>query len=340
MADRIRIQKGVHIYRRPDSQTWWADVCKAGKRTRRSTGTPDEDEAGRIARAIAADAGEVATTAFTLDDAYLLWLGERERSEADRSSLRVLRRKYANRVASLVDNGSVADALAGMKPATYNRHVNTLRAALNLAADRGKIPAVPKLGRKPEGAMRVRFLSPEEWMRLRPHLPVHLLPAVEFSLATGLRRSNVIGLRWAQIDQRQELLHLQAAEMKADKHHTVPLGSAAMAVLRAQKGKHDVYVFPFRGKRFRDPKNGFNAAVTAAGIENFHWHDLRHTWASWMAMSGAPLHAIMQAGAWSSMDMVIRYSHLTPNKLAEYQDKAVGALNAPDRPKRRRRKAA
>ena len=340
MAGRIRVQKGVHIYRRPDSPTWYADISRGGRRSRRSTGTEDEDEACRIAREIAAETGQVAPAAYTLDDAYALWLKERERSERDKSSLRVLRRRYPNRPAHLVDNGSVAEALAGMKPSTYNRHLNTLRAALNLAAERGKIPAVPKLKRKPEGAWRVRFLSPEEWMRLRPLLPAHLLPAVEFSLATGLRRSNVLGLRWEQIDLRRELLHLQADEMKGGKHHTIPLGEAAMAVLRAQKGKHDLWVFPFRGKRISDPKTGFNKAVAAAGIENFHWHDLRHTWASWMAMSGAPLHAIMKAGAWATMDMVIRYSHLTPNKLAEFQDKAVGALNATGRPRRRRRAAA
>lgn len=339
MADRIRVQKGVHIYRRPDAPAWYADVCKAGKRTRRNTGTEDEEEAIRFARSLAAEAGEVVPS-YTLEDAYLLWLGERARSESDISSVRVLRSRYANRPAHLVDNGSVADALAGMKPATYNRHVNVLRAALNLAVDRGKLASVPKFTRKPEGAMRVRFLSPEEWQRLRPHLPAHLLPVVEFSLATGLRRANVLGLRWDQVDMRRKLLHLQASEMKADKHHSIPLGKAAMAVLTAQQGKHKAFVFPFRGKRFRDPKTGFNAAVTAAEIENFHWHDLRHTWASWMAMSGAPLHAIMQAGAWSTMDMVTRYSHLTPSKLGEYQDKAVDALNVTSRPRRRRAKAA
>lgn len=340
MADRIRIQKGVHIYRRPDSPTWWADICKAGKRTRRSTFTEDEDEAASIAREIAADAGQVVASAYTLDDAYLLWLEDRERSEGDRSSIRVLRRRYPNRPAHLVDNGSVADALAGMKASTYNRHVNTLRAALNLAAARGKIATVPRLERKKEGAMRVRFLSPEEWMRLRPLLPAHILPAVEFSLATGLRRSNVLGLRWEQIDMRRQLLHLQADEMKGGKHHTIPLGEAAMAVLGAQEGKHDAWVFPYRGDRFHDPKTGFNKAVAAAGIDNFHWHDLRHTWASWMAMSGAPLHAIMKAGAWSSMDMVVRYSHLTPNALAAYQDAAVKALSVTGKVSRKGRKAA
>src|SRR5690606_28922623 len=282
----IRIQKGVHIYRRPDSSTWWADVCTAGKRARRSTGTEDEEEAGRIARAIAADAGKVVVAGFTLDHAYTQWLAERERSDTDRSALRVLRASYPNRPAHLVDNGSVAAALASMKPGAYNRVVNVLRAALNLAVERGQIERAPKFPRKTEAAPRVRFLSPEEWQRLRPQLPKHLLPAVEFTLATGLRRSNVLGMRWNQVDMNRKLLHLSASEMKAGKAHTIPRGDEAMRVLRAQQGAHDTFVFPFRGKRISDPKTGFNAALAAAKIEDFHWHDLRHTWASWMAMSG------------------------------------------------------
>lgn len=339
MADRIRVQKGVHIYRRPDSPTWWADVFTAGRRTRRSTGTEDENEAIRVARSLVADAGQVVTT-FTLDDAYLQWLGERERSDTDRSALRVLREKYPNRAAHLVDNGSVTAALAGMSPGAYNRVVAVLRAALNLAVERHQLDAAPKLPSKPEGPPRVRFLSPEEWQRLRPALPAHLLPAVEFTLATGLRRANVLGLRWEQIDMRRRLLHLSAGQMKGRKAHTLPLGVEAMRVLKAQQGKHESIVFPFRGKRISDPKTGFNAALKAAKIDDFHWHDLRHTWASWMAMAGAPLHAIQQAGAWATMDMVSRYSHLTPNALAAYQDAAVKALERHGKRHARRRKAA
>lgn len=327
MADRIRVQKGVHIYRRPDSPTWWADVCAAGRRARRSTGTENEEEASRIARSLVAGTGKQVPAGFTLDDAYLQWLAERERSDTDRSALRVLREKYANRAARLVDNGSVSIALADMKPGAYNRVVNVLRAALNLAKERGQIDTVPKLPRKEEAPPRVRFLSQSEWARLKSKLPAHLLPAVEFTIATGLRRSNVLGMQWTQVDMDRKLLHLAASVMKARKAHTIPLGAEAMRILAAQKGRHEVFVFPYRGKRILDPKTGFNAAVAAAKIEDFHWHDLRHTWASWMAMAGAPLHAIKQAGAWASMDMVDRYSHLTPNALAAYQDAAVKAIS-------------
>lgn len=340
MAERIRIGKGLHLYRRPGSETWWADCVKAGQRTRRSTGTTDEISARAFARQLAADAGQVARAGFTLDDAYLLWLSEKSRSDTDRSALRTLRTKISNRPASEIDGKIVAEALAGMTPGAYNRVVNVLRAALRLSAERGRIPKAPALPRKKEPADRVRFLSPEEWQSLKKHLPAHLLPAVEFSLATGLRQANVLGLRWDQVDMARRMVHLPASNMKAGKPHSIPLGEAAMAVLRGQRGVHDTFVFPYRKKRIRSPKTGFLQALKDAGIEDFRWHDLRHTWASWMAMAGAPLHAIQQAGAWASPDMVSRYSHLTPSAIGEYQDAAVTALSGTQKRARPRRKAA
>lgn len=344
MAERIRIGKGLHLYRRPGSETWWADCVKAGTRTRRSTGTTDETAARAVARQLAAETGQLVRTGFTLDDAYLLWLAEKSRSDTDRSALRTLRGKITNQPATEIDGKVVAEALAGMTPGAYNRVVNVLRAALRLAEERGKIPKAPKLSRKREPADRVRFLSPEEWTRLRKHLPAHLLPAVEFSLATGLRQANVLGLRWDQVDMTRQMVHLPASSMKAGRPHSIPLGEAAMAVLTGQSGVHDTFVFPYRKKRIRSPKTGFLKALQDAGIEDFRWHDLRHTWASWMAMAGAPLHAIQQAGAWASPDMVSRYSHLTPSAIGAYQDAAVKALEGPKKlahkPARTRRKAA
>ena len=337
VAERIRIGKGLHLYRR--AETWWADISKAGRRLRRSTGTTDEDEARSIARTFAAETHQAVRVGFTLDDAYLLWLSERERSDTDRSALRVLRTRIGNRPATDLDNQIVSEGLAGMSPGAYNRVVNVLRAALRLSEERGKIPKAPKLPRKKVAEDRVRFLSPEELSRLRKTLPAHLLPAVEFSLATGLRQANVLGLRWDQVDMHHRMLHIPAGSMKAGKPHSIPLGEAALAVLNAQKGEHDTYCFTYRKKRIRSPKTGFARALKDAWIEDFRWHDLRHTWASWMAMAGAPLHAIQKAGAWATPDMVSRYSHLTPSAIGAYQDAAMKAISVTvsrtNRPKRR-----
>lgn len=339
MAERIRIAKGVHIYRRPDSPTWYVDIVREGRRTRCSARTQDAEEAASYARSLAADASQVARLPWSLEDAYLLWMRELERSETDVSALRVLRERLPNVPAASLTETDVADALAGMSAGSYNRLTNVLRAALKLSASRGRIPAAPTIKRKPEPAGRVRFLSPEEWERLRAALPAHLLPAVEFSLATGLRRANVLGLRWDQVDMRRKMLHLPASAMKAGKPHSIPLGTEALKVLKAQAGKHAMWAFPYRGKRIVSPKRAFSDALKAAEISDFRWHDLRHTWASWMAMSGAPLHAIQQAGAWASPDMVARYSHLSPSAIGQYQDAAIRNLRKTKKPAAKKKAA-
>ncbi|MEX6177541.1 tyrosine-type recombinase/integrase [Providencia hangzhouensis] len=60
------------------------------------------------------------------------------------------------------------------------------------------------------------------------------------------------------------------------------------------------------------------AALKRAGIENFRFHDLRHTWASWLIQSGVPLSVLQEMGGWESVDMVRRYAHLAPNHLTEH----------------------
>ncbi len=67
----------------------------------------------------------------------------------------------------------------------------------------------------------------------------------------------------------------------------------------------------------------FKKALKRSGIENFRWHDLRHTWASWHVQNGTPLHVLKELGNWASFDMVQKYAHLAPEHLAEYADNTI-----------------
>ncbi len=67
--------------------------------------------------------------------------------------------------------------------------------------------------------------------------------------------------------------------------------------------------------------NWLDAALKRAGIENFRWHDLRHTWASWHVQSGTPLQVLQELGGWSSCEMVLRYAHLSAAHLADYAER-------------------
>ncbi|MEW8013938.1 MAG: tyrosine-type recombinase/integrase [Candidatus Sedimenticola endophacoides] len=92
-------------------------------------------------------------------------------------------------------------------------------------------------------------------------------------------------------------------------------------VLRQQVGKHSSRVFTYKGKPVTKANNhAWRKALARSWIENFRWHDLRHTWASWHVQQGTPLHVLQELGGWSDYEMVRRYAHLSAEHLAEYAD--------------------
>ena len=85
------------------------------------------------------------------------------------------------------------------------------------------------------------------------------------------------------------------------------------AVVQEQIGKHLAVVFTFEGRPILQPNTkAWRKALERAGIENFRWHDLRHTWASWHVQAGTPLHVLQELGGWETPAMVRRYTHLAP----------------------------
>lgn len=92
-------------------------------------------------------------------------------------------------------------------------------------------------------------------------------------------------------------------------------------MLHRQMGKHPQRVFTYQGKPVRDVNTkAWRNALVRVGIEDFRWHDLRHTWASWHVQKGTPLHVLQELGAWESVEMVRRYAHLGQNHLADYAE--------------------
>ncbi len=146
-----------------------------------------------------------------------------------------------------------------------------------------------------------------------------------FSLATGLRRANVTGLQWLQVDLVRRLAWIHPDQAKARKAIAVPLDAKAVAVVRKQIGKHPTHVFSFKDKPITQVSTkAWYAALKRAEIENFRWHDLRHTWASWHVQAGTPIFALQEMGGWESPEMVRRYAHLTAEHLAPYADRLCG----------------
>ena len=188
------------LYRRPGSLIWYYDVRRAGRsRIRRSTHTSDREAAQRQHDEAAARAWKEREGGKRLTDALAAWLAARERSRPELSALAQIRAKYADRPLRDVTGESVADTFAYLSAPTYNRTVTIIRAALNIAVARGWREAAPKIPRRKVARRSFRWLTPEEWGKLRQALPEHLQPMADFAIATGLRWGDVAGMSWERV---------------------------------------------------------------------------------------------------------------------------------------------
>jgi integrase len=173
-----------------------------------------------------------------------------------------------------------------------------------------------------EPQRRVRFLDRQQAERLLSELPEHLAAIARFSLETGLCKANVTGVQWSQVDIVRRCAWTHPDQAKARKAIPVPLSSAAVALIREQIGKHVTHVFSYRGKPVTQVNTkAWRLALERAGIEDFRWHDLRHTWASWHAQAGTPQNVLQELGGWQTAGMVRRYAHLSSDHLLAYVDR-------------------
>ncbi|HEY4435321.1 MAG TPA: site-specific integrase [Lelliottia sp.] len=220
--------------------------------------------------------------------------------------------------------------------ATKSQHLSFMRSLLKAAADDwGWIKSAPSIKTRKPVSKRIRWLTRDEAERLIECMPESIKPVVIFALATGLRRSNIIDLEWQQVDMQRKVAWVNPENAKAGKAIGVALNDTACRVLRDQIGKSSRWVFahtkaatrpdgtltPAVRKMRVDDNSAWKIGLAKAGIQDFRFHDLRHTWASWLIQSGVPLSVLQEMGGWESIEMVRRYAHLAPNHLTEHARK-------------------
>jgi integrase len=258
------------------------------------------------------------------DDAISYVNGCYARPADDVSRLELLKTKFTGR-ADAVTAGQIESALDKLvtekkwSPSTRNHHHNLLSLSYRLAILHGKVNDSPLRGlrRKPENNSRVRFLTPEEEKKLRtavrsnPTWAPHE-PEIDLGLATGLRRSSMyLNLVWENVDEQGRTLTIPRT--KNDDPITLPLNQDAMralAVFRSRGDGNGRVVRNISGKTLSFNADWFVPAVRAAGIKNFHWHDLRHTFASRLRQKGVPLANIAELLGHKGLLMTKRYAHL------------------------------
>jgi integrase len=212
---------------------------------------------------------------------------------------------------------------SGVSKTTINRTLQKVRALLNKAKKEwevleGEVPYFKLFTESGNG--RVRWLNKQEVSKLASHLPTHTAQMMLFTLETGLRESNVTQLRWNQINFQQGIIYIEGKDiLKSDKAFVVPLSDKAIEILQAQKGKHLERVFTYGYRPIKKVSTKlFKKTLVECGIEDFRWHDLRHTWATRHVQKGTPLDVLQKLGGWSDFKSVQRYAHYSYRDLKKY----------------------
>jgi integrase len=275
----------------------------------------------------------------TWNEAVVRWLKEKSHKATAKEDVNMLRwldpflggKELHTITRATIDAITEKKLASGCSNATVNRTLALLRAILRKCANEWEwLDRAPQVRMLREPRRRIRFLTRNEAQRLLSELPEHLADMAAFSLATGLRASNVTGLQWSQVDLARQLAWVHPDQAKARKAIAVPLNAEAAALVSKQVGKHRTHVFSFRGQPVRQVSTkAWYEALKRSGIEDFRWHDLRHTWASWHVQNGTPLYALQELGGWESPEMVRRYAHLSAEHLAPFARKLC-ALRAVD----------
>lgn len=325
-------------------EVWWIDFfTPSGLRVRESSGTTDRASAEELHDRLKADRWRIERLGEKpkrqWEEAVVQWLKEKSHKaslEKDKEIFRWVDRWLRNRLLSQIDREllfRIAEAKAKeSNESTANRYMALVRAVLRRACDVWEwVERVPKVPMYAVRTKRVRWITREEANRLISCLPAHQAAMARFALATGLRQRNVCRLKWAEVDSARSCAWIHPDQSKTRKAIAVPLNADALEVLRRQRGTHEEYVFAYQGGAvWQVNTKSWRRAVKQAGLTDFRWHDLRHTWASWHVQAGTPLNVLQELGGWSSYEMVLRYAHLSAAHLLPHAERIVVASLRPE----------
>jgi len=199
---------------------------------------------------------------------------------------------------------------------TVRKELNVIKHIFKLAVEWELLPINPSLGVKAPKAQpgRVRYLQPTELRLVIDACPEWLRPIVALASLTGMRRSEILRLRWIDIDFQNGRIFIPKS--KNGDSRIIYLNNSAVAVLKSLTQTKAVdLLFP----HLEGPavSMAFSRACRGLQISDFRFHDLRHTAASWLRMSGADIHTVAQLLGHKDLRMAARYQHLSPGFLAD-----------------------
>lgn len=328
------------LFRRGGSGIWHMSFMYRGEQVRRSTETTDRKLAQRIHDKVK---GEIAEKRWfeklpgeekTFREMLEKYMNEHSaRNKAPRSHIRD--KSLANHLLASFEDFTLVDITPkliaeyktnrraeGASPRTVNYELTLMGHAFNLAIKEWewcKENPVRKVSKERVSNLRERWLTLKEEETLLRESPKWLQEMITFAINTGLRQGEILNLQWAQVDLFRKTMVI--LEQKNKGKDTLPLNEKALEVLKARaKVRHikSNCVFYRANGTSIDASNlrrTFYSATRKAQIEDFHWHDLRHTFATRLVQAGVDIYTVQKLGRWKNISMVMRYAHHYPESL-------------------------
>jgi len=319
--------------------TWWMSFMYQGEQVRRSTGTSDR----RLAEAIIGKVKvqivegrffekptEQQRTFTELLDRYISEHAARRANHyRELTSVKTLKAFFGNPTLDHVTPKMIVAYknqryIDGVKPATINRELASLKKAFNLARREWEWCTdnpVCRVSMERENNTRDRWLTVEEETRLFNAAGPWLRELMLFAIHTGMRMGEILGLTWAGVDLFRRTVTV--FKSKNGERRTIPLNQTALELLKNKYGSRSVetqLVFPSDARTRLNASNisrSLNLALGKAKMTDFHFHDLRHTCATRMVQGGVDLYKVQRLLGHKSPIMTQRYAHHYPESLRD-----------------------
>ena len=319
-------------------KSWYIDFYEEGKRY--------SERVGKVAKSVAEEKlaikrskvirGEWKTKKVRspfdkFKEQYLEWS---KGNKKPKSSLKHLSRFFGGKALSeispfMVEKYKLTRKEVGAGPATINRELGCLRNMFNMALKwkKAQVNPVREVKFLKEPKEKDRILTEEEKIKLLEavrigHKSKHLEAIILTALNTGMRKGEILNLKWSNVDFKNGVITVE--KTKNDEIRKIPMNQKLTQTLEgAKKVSKGDYVFSENGKPYGDVKTGWWTALEKAGIENFTFHGLRHTFGSRLGMAGVDIKTIAELMGHKDIKMTMRYSHPTP----EHKKKAVKILD-------------
>ncbi len=216
------------------------------------------------------------------------------------------------------------------QPASINKNISLLKAMFKKAVDWSMVEEdvlkrVRRCKQLQENNRRLRYLSKQECKELLNSCESHLRPIVVTALNTGMRKGEILKLKWDNVDLKHGFILLD--NTKNGERREIPINDTLRSTLMSIPRRLDVpFVFYDlkSSKCYKDVKRSFASAVKRVKIHDFKFHDLRHTFASHLIMAGVDITTVRELLGHKDIKMTLRYAHLAPS----HKVKAVDLLDS------------